>query len=73
MKKVFGKLAGWFHRHPGIKTTTVAVGGAAVTAASNGLFGPKGVLIAGAVVAVAGLFTKRPQDGAGQPIAPPAQ
>lgn len=65
MKKFFGGIVGFFHKHPGIKTTVVGVGSAAVTAAANGAFGPKGAVIASAVLAVAGLFTKRPQDGAG--------
>ncbi len=63
MKKLFG----FFHSHPAIKSTAVAVAGAALTAAGNGIFGPKGVVIAGAVSAVVGLFIRRPQDGAGQP------
>jgi len=59
---LFKKIAGFFHRHPGIKSTAIAVGGAAVAAAGNGLFGPKGVVIAGAISAVAGLWIKRPAD-----------
>lgn len=59
------KLVSFFHRHPGIKTTTVAVGGAILTAAGNGLLGPKGVIIAGAISSLIGLFLKRPQDGSG--------
>jgi len=62
---MFKKLAAWFHRHPGIKTVAVGVVGAAATAASSGVFGPKGVVIAGAASAVVGLFIKRPQDGSG--------
>ncbi len=70
MKKFFGSIVSFFHRHPAIKSTAVAVGGAALTAASNGMFGPQAAVVAGAVVAVAGLFIRRPQDGAGQPPAP---
>jgi len=62
MKSIFKKLSGWFHRHPGIKTTAVGVLGAAATAAGAGVFGPKGVLIGGAVGSVAGLWTKKPSD-----------
>ncbi len=70
---MFKKIVSFFHNHPAIKTTAVAVGGAAVTAASNGMFGPKGIVIAGAVSAILGLFIRRPQDGAGQPVPPEPQ
>jgi hypothetical protein len=50
------------HRHPVVKTTVVGLAGSAFTAASGGVFGPKGVVIAGAISAVAGLWTKRPAD-----------
>ena len=59
---LFKKIAGWFHRHPGIKTTAVGALGAAVSAAASGTFGPKAAVIAGAASAVAGLWTKRPKD-----------
>ncbi len=59
---MFKKIAAFFHRHPGIKTTTVGVLGAGLAAAGNGFFGPKGVVIAGAITAIAGLWTKRPAD-----------
>ncbi len=59
---MFKKIAAFFHRHPGIKTTTVGILGAGLAAASNGLFGPKGLVIAGAISAIGGLWTKRPAD-----------
>jgi len=62
---MFKKLIAFFHSHPKVKTTVVAVAGAALTAAGNGVFGPKGAVIAGAVGTIVALFTKRPQDGAG--------
>jgi hypothetical protein len=60
---MFKKLAGWFQRHPNVKTTAVAVGGAALTAAGNGVFGPKGLVVAGAASSLLGLFIRRPKDG----------
>ncbi len=66
MKGFFGKVVGFFHNHPKIKTTAVAVGGVALTAAGSSAFGPQGAVIAGAVSAVLGLFIKRPQDGSGE-------
>ena len=36
--------------------------GAAGSAAASGVFGPKAAVVAGAVAAVAGLWTKRPKD-----------
>lgn len=59
---MFKKLLAFFHRHPGIKTTLAGALGAAATAASSGIFGPKAAVIAGAVVAIGGLHTKRPAD-----------
>ena len=59
---MFKKIAGFFHRHSGIKTSVVGALGAAVTAASSGILGPKAAAVAGAVAAVAGLWTKRPAD-----------
>jgi hypothetical protein len=66
MKRLFGKLVSFFHNHPGIKTAAVAVGGTVLSAAGSGSYGTKGAVVAGAIGAVVGLFTKRPQDGAGQ-------
>ena len=62
MGKFFRKVASFFHSHPGIKTTIVGGLGAAASAAAGGAFGPKAAVIAGAVSAVAGLWTKRPVD-----------
>jgi hypothetical protein len=59
---VFKKILAWWHRHPAIKTTIVGTAGAAAVAASQGAFGPKAAVVAGAVSAVYGLFVKRPQD-----------
>ena len=59
---MFKKLASFFHRHPSIKTSVVGALGAAVTAASSGILGPKAAVIAGAVTAIGGLWTKRPAD-----------
>lgn len=56
------RLMGWWKAHPAVKTAIVAGVGAAVAAASNGMFGPKGVVLAGALTAIYGLFVKRPQD-----------
>ena len=58
----FRKISAWFHRHPGVKTTIVGGLGAAASAAASGTFGPKAAVVAGAVTAVAGLWTKRPKD-----------
>jgi hypothetical protein len=69
MKKAFSSIAGFLHRHPGFKTTVVGIAGTALTLAGQGAFGPKGAVIAGAISGIAGLFIKRPQDGAG--TAPP--
>ncbi len=63
---MFKKLAGWFHRHPAVKTTAVGLGSAVLTAAGNGALGPKGAVAAAAVSALLGLFIRRPQDGAGE-------
>lgn len=62
MKGLFKKVAAFFHKHPGIKTTVVGAAGAAASAAASGTFGPKAAVIAGAISAVAGLWTKRPKD-----------
>ena len=59
---MFGKIMKWWKRHPNLKTTIVGGIGGAVTLAANGVFGPKGALIAGAASAIYGLFVKRPQD-----------
>ncbi len=63
---MFKKIVDFWKKHPGIKTTIVGVVGAAGTAAANGLFGPKGVILAGALSAIYGLFVKRPQDTAAE-------
>lgn len=60
--KFFRKIAGFFHSHPAIKSTAVAGLGAAASAAANGAFGPKAAIAAGALSALAGLWTKRPSD-----------
>jgi hypothetical protein len=70
--RMFKKLIAWFHRHPGIKTTAAGLLGAAATAAASGAFGPKAAVIAGAVVAVGGLHTKRPADATPEDKAAPA-
>jgi hypothetical protein len=62
MKNPFKAIAAFFHKHPGIKTTFAGALGAAATAAASGVFGPKAAVIAGAVVAIGGLHTKRPAD-----------
>lgn len=61
---MFKKVLAWWHRHPAIKTSIVGVGGAAFTAATAGMFGPKAAAAAGAISTLVGLFIKRPQDGA---------
>ena len=62
MGKFFRGVISFFHRHPGIKSTIVGGLGAAGSAAASGVFGPKAAVVAGAVAAVAGLWTKRPKD-----------
>ncbi len=59
---MFKKVIAFLHRHPGIKTTVVGALGAALTAAASGAYGQKAAVISGAVLAVAGLWTKRPAD-----------
>ena len=51
-----------FWKKPAVKTTVVGAVGAAATAAANGAFGPKGIVIAGAVSAIYGLFVRSPRD-----------
>ena len=51
-----------FWKKPAVKTTIVGAVGAAATAAAQGAFGPKGVVIAGAISAVYGLFVRSPRD-----------
>jgi len=58
---VLKKLFSWFKK-PAVKTTVVGAVGAAATAAAQGAFGPKGVVIAGAVSAIYGLFVRSPRD-----------
>jgi hypothetical protein len=73
--KLFRKLAGWFHRHPGIKTAVVGAAGAAASAAGAGVFGAKGQAAAAGIAAIAGLWTKRPKDATAEDKAvgdPPA-
>jgi len=60
--KWFQAVVAFLHRHPIVKSTAVAAGGALVMAASQGEFGSKYASVAGAVIAVAGLWTKRPVD-----------
>lgn len=44
------------------KAVAVPLGGAALTYAAQGYFGPKAAVAAAAVSTLIGLFTKRPQD-----------
>ena len=69
---MFKGIFGFFHKHPGIKTTVVGAGTAAGTLAAQGALGPKAAVIVAAISAILSLFIKRPQDGAGlQPAALP--
>lgn len=61
---MFKSIMNFWKKHPGIKTTIVGAVGAGVAAAANGMLGPKGVVVAGALTAIYGLFVKRPQDSA---------
>jgi hypothetical protein len=62
MGKLFKKIAGFFHRHPGIKSTVVGGLGVAASAAASGALGPKAAAVAAGAAALAGLWTKRPKD-----------
>ena len=60
---MFKKIAALFGRAwPTVKTGSLALGGAALTAAGAGAFGPKGAAAAAAVSTLIGLFSHRPQD-----------
>ena len=69
---MFKKIAGFFHRHPGIKSTAITAAGAAVTLGAQGAFGPQAAVVAGAVSALAGLWIKRPKDATPEDKNPPA-
>ena len=61
MKSFFSKFLS-FWKKPAVKTVIVGAVGAAATAATQGAFGPKGVVVAGAVSAIYGLFVRSPRD-----------
>ena len=68
---MFSKIAAFFHRHPGIKTTIVGGLGTAMTLAAQGTFGPKAAVVAAAVSTVAALWIKRPADATVEDKNPP--
>ena len=58
---MFKSFADFFGKYwPTVKTIAITVGGAALTAAGSGAFGPKGAVAAGAISALVGLFTHKP-------------
>ena len=62
---IFKKVAAAFGKAwPFVKTGSLALGGAALTAAGAGAFGPKGQAAGAAVATLIGLFSHRPQDNA---------